>query len=410
MTHVKIENLRFIQSYNIGDWLSAKVYSDIRGNACKCGGKFTSYLELEGLPYPTCNACGKTPSRYRIRAKIIDEQFVEKNVFIRHNKSGSRLTRAADCLALIHLIEEEKRLGTFDVRKYESEKSKDAYLFSTLLVTYKAHHQNRMTRGEITPKSMEGKISACNILESHFGKTDIIAIQRPQIDFFKNSFTDRLRARDLALGELKTIMNFAVDKGLLRTVPRFDKIPKSKKREKIISAKDIKKVISAISDQCIQDMVRILSLYPVRPSELRALQWRDIKWEIGMVEFPRHFSGDILLDGRKSSLNSVSFPISEELRFFLTGLPTPLNREEFVFQKDGDFIKKRHLEYHWKIAATKVKVKHNLYELRHAKLSDIAEKSNGNIVTMMKASGHTNSKTLLERYVRSDSDLKEFFQ
>lgn len=411
MTHVKIQNLGNIKTHNNGDWLSEKIYSDVKGNACACGGKFTAYKEVEGIDFPTCAACGKTPPRLRIRAKLMDAHLETHYAFIRHNLLGERLTSVAKALGVIDRVREDKKAGTFDFRKYDSAKNREHLAFDKFSTDYLAHQSARVDAKLISPKSFEAKQSAVAHLRKYFGTFEINRINRGHVAKFKASFTQHFRARDLALGELKTMLNYAVENELIKEAPPFAKIDRSSKREEVITAAEALRVIGMIESPTVRAIVIMLAAYPVRPSEMRALQWRDLDYARNEVTFGRHFSGDVLMDGRKSSTKGVTLPITAALKDYLRSLPMPLNREEFIFTLPGQsFIKKRQLEYYWSAAAAKAKVDSTLYELRHAKLTDIAEKSNGNILTMLKASGHTNSKILLERYVRPEVDMKEYFE
>ena len=163
-------------------------------------------------------------------------------------------------------------------------------------------------------------------------------------------------------------------------------------------------------------MMEILLIYPVRPSELRAIQWSDIDVKAKRVYFRRHFSGDHLLQGRKSisegEKSELNYPLVKIFSDYLSSIPSPLNKDEFIFNHGvHGFVLEDRLSDAWRAAAKKAKVKgHKLYELRHARLTELAQLSNGNIIKMMNVSGHTNSKTLLDRYIRDESNLDEFFK
>ena len=52
--------------------------------------------------------------------------------------------------------------------------------------------------------------------------------------------------------------------------------------------------------------------------------------------------------------------------------------------------------------------KFDLYEFKHAVLSDLNKKANGNLKTLENASG-IDIKTLMDRYVYSDDNLVNYF-
>lgn len=424
MTKIKIQNLRFINTTNKGFWLMARIYSDTKG-ACPCGGTFTGKATLKKVEYPVCENCGETPSLFRIRAKIVDLNFEDKYIDIRHSQTGERLKDIFDCFSTLKQIESEIEAGIFDIRRYDSQQNKESYLFENFSDEYLSFHENRLKRGEITPSGYDNKKKYVKVLRSFFSGKDIASIRVPSIEQFKNSFTDRFRTRDLALGELKALLNFAHRMEVIGGVPKFDLVPSSRKRSEIISMDNAKRIISEVSDHQYKVMIALLAIYPIRPSELRAIQWRDIGYFEKTVKFCRHFSKDILIDGRKSvsggEKSELTYPLVKEFEEYLMSIPRPLNSKEFIFTGSrNDFVSEKCLSNAWKKALAKVNKElkekkmiplpaYQLYELRHARLSQIAEQSNGDIVKMLKVSGHTNPKTLMERYVRSSSDLTEFF-
>lgn len=416
MSRRAIKKYRLIKTGNRGQWLSAKIYSDMR-SGCQCGGKFTAVGELEGMEYPVCDSCKKPPTLFRIRAKILTENLEVKYIDIRHDRTGKRLSKTHHCLNVLERVNEELEKGAFNYRDYDSEDSRASYLFENYVVSYLNFHEKRLKRKELSPSGFANKKTSVNNLIEFFKGRDISSIRRPDIENYKNSFTDRFRARDLAISELKSILKHAMDiDEVITKIPKFDLMPASKKRKEIISLETALKVIDEIEDEQYQVMLKLLTVYPVRPGELRALQWRDIDYFAGKVSFKRHFSADVLMEGRKSidsgDKSEVSFPITKDFMDYLHSIPRPLKSDAFVFSgKENDFVSGNCLSRAWRKATDKLKLPpYQLYEMRHARLSQIAEQSNGDMVKLLRVSGHTNPKTLMDRYVRDTSDLTEYFQ
>lgn len=413
MSKVKIGNLRNIQTFNKGFWLAARIYSDIKGT-CPCGGTFSEKQKLKNLEYPVCNKCQDTPKLFRIRAKVVDMNNQDKYIDVRHAQNGERLKDIIDCLSTLKQIENEIETGTFDIRRYDSLASRESYLFKNFSKSYIKHYEFKLGRGEISPAGFRNKKKYVKVLSKFFDDFDIAAINVPLIHEFKNSFTDKFRTRDLALGELKALLNHAHKFEVVHKVPKFDLVPSSRKRAEIISLDVAEKIIESIPDPKYRLMIKLLSIYPVRPSELRAIKWSDVSFFDRTVTFQRHFSDDKVIEGRKSvskgEKSVLVYPLVPELESYLKEAVRPL-RDNFIFTgKENDFVSENCLARAWRKATKDLGLPpHQLYELRHARLSRIAEQSNGDIVKMMKVSGHTNPKTLMERYIRSDSDLKEFF-
>lgn len=411
-----VKQYRHTHSGNRGRWLSANIYSDERNGCKSCGGKFDAVKDLEGVEYPACSGCGKAPTLFRIRAKILTEDLRVKYVDIRHDRQGKRLSKVWDCLAVLERVKDEMDKGQFNYRDYDSLDGREAYLFENYADEYLKFHSKRRDRGELSPAGFRNKEKYVRVLKPHFSGRDIVTIKIKEIDAFKNSFTDRFRTRDLALSELKAILNHAEKYNDISKAPKFDLVPASKKRKEIVSLEDALRIIDKVEDPQYQVMLKLLTVYPVRPCELRALQWRDVDYFGNTIRFERHFSEDVLLDGRKSVSSGdkaeLEFPLESWFREFLLCLPRPLKKDQFIFPgKEQEFVSENCLQRAWRKARTKLKMPpYQLYEMRHARLSQIAEQSNGNIQKVMRASGHTNPKTLMERYVRDTSDLKEFFQ
>lgn len=414
-----------INHSNIGFWMGAKIYSDIKGNECPvCGGSFNgkeSFKYRVGqstkeLTYPVCNKCGLPPAAFRIRAKISDPSKKAGYVFIRHDKGGNRLTDPLDACQLIKQIDQEAIKGEFDFKEYDSKKALEFLKFPNVVATYLTEEENRMKRGELTPKGFLSKKSCSKVLIEYFKDTLASKIDELEIIGFKNSFTDKLRTRDLALGELKIILKQAKKKKLISTVPDFEPIPKARKKDSVISLEDARRVIEKVPNPHLRFMMELLTVYPVRPSELRALQWRDLDFKKGKVNFVRHFSGDKIITGRKSVLEGkkakLQFPISKKFALYINSIPSPLNKEEYVFnQGQNGYVNEDRLSDEWRAACKKVRVKgHNLYEIRHARLTELAQLSNGNINQIMAVSGHTNANTVMGTYIHDDSNMDEFFQ
>jgi integrase len=422
MSFLTFKNVPLNQN-NIGFWMGAKIYSDIKGNKCSCGGSFNGKesfryrvgQSIKELNYPVCNLCQLPPAHFRIRAKVSDPSKKAAYVFIRHDKGGNRLVDPLDACQLIKQIDIDSSKGSFDFKEYDSKKALEYLRFPNVFDLNLVEEENRMKLGELTPKSFLSKKSCGKILREYFEKDRIHEIDDVRINEFKKSFTDRTRTRDLCLGELKFVLKTAKKKKLITVVPDFDPISKARKREQVISMDDARKIVEKVVNPVFKTMIELLMIYPVRPSELRALQWRDIKWDINKVVFERHFSANTLIHGRKSiskgNKSRLKYKLCRKLKEYLSSIPQPLNKEEFVFSQGiNGFVSEDRISDEWRIARKKTRIKgHSLYELRHARLTELAQLSNGNITKMLNVSGHTNSKTLIDSYIRDDSDMDEFF-
>jgi hypothetical protein len=135
----------------IGDWLSAKIYSDSKTGCAKCKQnewKSEPIRGLKGYDAPVCSKCGSDPELYVIVATVKDENGLKKRIKLRHNQKGKRLKNYVEVTKTLQDVLEELDNETFDVRRYESLESRESYIFENIIEEYLAHHERRLKRGE----------------------------------------------------------------------------------------------------------------------------------------------------------------------------------------------------------------------------------------------------------------------
>lgn len=199
---------------------------------------------------------------------------------------------------------------------------------------------------------------------------------------------------------------------MLIFAPKFERIPKSETRNDIISLELATKTIEAINKEIYRDMYRIMTLLPLRPCELRALTWKNVDFEKDVLTINQHFSGNILLEGRKSirrekKQGTISFKLNDkrgsQVREILTKYrsQTVVSLNSFVFiGRFGNFISEDSLREAWVNARKKLGHKYAAYECRHATASDIYDKNGHDLIHLKEVGGWTNTATL-ERYLYS---------
>lgn len=408
---------RFTQTFNKGDFLSANIYSDVRGNNCSCGGKFSARETFKGYEIPCCNKCGENPTLFRISAKILDINNQPKRIEIRHDIEGERLRDAIDCLGVLKQVRREIKDGVFDVRRYDSKISKESFLFENFIEGYKKEYDNKLKRGEISPAGLRKKLSLIRIhIQPYFTGVDINNISAPMIKKFKSSFTEKLRTRDQALSELKTILNYAYEYELIQRMPRFEKIPKAKVKETVLSFEQAAEVVQSMEDQFYKDAFSILLIYPIRPGELRALQWGDIDFKQKTITIQRHISDREVLPGRKSQpLESpkgrMTFPLTPEALEIFTRWRESLVDSHFIFhgRKGFDrFMSPTTLPRIWNKTRKKLGLGYTeAYEMRHAVGTKIYKETK-DIYAASQLLGHTNINTTT-RYAQATSSGEDYY-
>jgi integrase len=400
-------------TFNIGDWLSANIYSDMK-NGCSCKHRKWSMKPLDELPEhnaPICPACGKRPELYVIVAKVVDADGLEKLVKIRRTQDGDRLTDIIDVIYTLRTVKRELKTSTFDARKYESAESRESYRFCNVVNEYLKHFEKAKARGEITPAGLDDKKSLIkNHLLKNFGDLDIAHISDIRISKFFNSYTSTLRARDKSTAELKTILYFALSAEggkKLRSMPVFPEIPASKMitPDKFISEEKQDLVISKISNPTYRAAIETLKIYGLRPCDVRTIKWGDVDFKNKILYIRSHMSSREDIPGRKSQAGIVhELPINHEFEKVISSMIRSINPKEYIFKgARGGVIGGNVLGRAWNEACKLAKVKgvKMYWGTKHSTLSRIGKKASDS--QLIKLSGHTNVKTI-RRYNQSTLD------
>jgi integrase len=410
--------------------LSAKIYSDTN-EPCFCGGRFSATKEQDGIRLPVCDKNhDHYPPFFRIRAKVIDQNDIVKYIDIRHAGPTKRITKYYECMTILEKVERELDLGVFDVTNYGSKKNRDSYLFENFTKEYLSHFEACLLRDEITPYGLTNKKKYIKVLMESFKGFDICKIDEVEIEKFKSSFTDRLRTRDLATGELRTFLKFALKRKKISRLPTFERINSATTREYVLNIIDARKYIPHIKEPQYRLMAFLLSQYAIRPSECRAIKLKECYWVTENVHIKRHFSGTKLIEGRKSiktgKNSSLEFRFTKPLIDWLKNECANLGPEDFIFQqipsaqridKGGGFkpvpngrpVGETTLSKTWSRTLADIKAPHvEMYEMRHARGTEVSELSNGNIAATRDFLGHTNSHTTEKHYLRNRNISNNF--
>lgn len=416
--------------FNIGKWVAARIYSDDRRNACKCGGKFASYIEIKRrdkkpIYLPECEKCKEPPRRYRIRTKLADRSGNSKYVFVRKTVGGQYLEDTQDVLDVFRRVEEDEQLGRFRYSDYDKKSVKEKDLFKNVVVEY---IRLQSLRSDLSPYSLESKKKYSRILVEGitdkdnanksvlgFGDVSIHDIEAFHVEDFKNSLKSHSN-QAMCLGEMKTILRWSEERYRLQRVPKFE-VPSSKKRKKIPDLEVTHdKIIPAINNEVHREAIRMLAQYALRPSEVRAIQYGQIDIVKELITIDRHFSKTTLLMGRKSvdeseATGSFTRKLTSELKAFIKSRPWPINQpNKFLFTNSvGKPLGVKDLAQTWRETLKKLKITHvEMYGLRGAKITDTIKKSGGNISKGRDMAGHTDIRTTQKHYDFNDRNVDEF--
>lgn len=420
MIEWKILNSMPIVKFCKGTIVAARVYADVKGGKCPCGGNYSKRvpdLYDKDLILPKCNKCDSFPSLFLIDVDILDENGIPDRRKIRNTKDAERLDNPTKVAYIINVIQREIMEGSFNVNHYASAKAKDSFKFKNYVKEYTAHHERRLLRGEISPKGLHDKKGLITReLLPFFENIDLFRINSALINKFRDSYTSKLRTRDLALGELKALLNQARRDGLLSVVPKFEPIPRAKKRDEIISKELAQKTVLAMPKQVYRDFYTLLLIYPIRPGELRALKWSEVNLSKGEFTICWHYSYEERIAGRKSvgkekKEGSLTFPINKEAREIFNRQRkadiVSLNDHVFLSRFGKNFSESAIWDA-WKHARDRVGHSFAPYECRHNSASELYSKLNGDLIRLKEVGGWTNTATI-ERYVTDRSDNTNLF-
>lgn len=403
-------------NFNIGSWVAAKIYSDVKDNTCReCAGKYARYVEIrrrgkESIHYPVCNSCELPPPRFRIRAKLLDERGNKKYVFIRKTISGKYLEEVETLLDVFKRVEEDEILGKFRYTDYDKKEVKNKDLFKNVVAAY---IDMQSKRKDLSPYSLDSKKKYSKKLVEHFAEMSIHDIEGYHVEDFKLTLTSHSN-QVMCLGEMKTILNWASERYKLVRVPKIV-VPANKKRKSVPDlevAED--KIIPAIENEVHREAIRMLKDYGFRPSEVRAIQYEQIDLINDRIIIDRHFSKTTLLMGRKSAAEGedtavLDRPLTPELKAFIKSRPWPLDKKQFLFTNSvGKPLGVKDLSKTWKETLAKLKLPHvQMYGLRGATITEVIEEHG--LHKAMNFAGHTDIKTTMI-YNHSKRKVDEIFK
>lgn len=407
--------------------VAARIYADVPNNLCSCGGKFTKRISHpfnKETIIPTCDRCNGHPLLYLVDVDGLDKNNKKKRFKIRNSQNNERLTNINKVTFTIDTILKEIKDGSFNVEKYESKESKKHLIFKNYVATYLKFQDLRLKDGQITPK---GHLDKCGLIKREvipfFGEMDITTITKATINLFKESFMgkDKDRTRDLALGELKTILRRACGQDLIVKVPLFDPIKRAKTRTSIISLELAIKTVALMHKQIYRDMYAIMLTYPIRPCEIRSLKWTNINFDTDEFTIDHHFSDETLIKGRKSikdgEMATMTYPMGSVARdIFLKYLEELDNKkkdnwkEQLIFINSyGNHVSGESLRDAWTNAKVKAGHSFHAYECRHAIGTDIYQRSGGDLIATSKAFGHTTTTMTAKHYLRPEIDKRKLY-
>lgn len=415
--------------------MNGRILSDC-GSVCSCGGLFKSKKDLIiKIEYPACQSCGLPPSKLRVRKSFPNRDgSIYKKDF--HSYEGKGLRSVGDCLELIGQLNQEIHGGEFKIERYNA-KAREQMSFANVAKKYLEYNEARA----LLPQAHDNYISPGGLrviktnLNSHllpyfsFKNTNqekketlyIDEIGKFEIKQFHNSYTEHFRARDKALGELKTLLYFAKNElEYIKEVPKFPEIKQAKSlRAEEIPDLDVQvKIISAIDNELYRDMWILTASIACRPSEIRALHVGDVDFFKEKITIQRHFSeggkgsDKLPIPGRKSikaneELGIITHKLDAFLMTMLFKYTANRNSDEPLFKSTNGYVSATSFRDSWNKARKKVGEKVTGYVgTKHASLSEFVTRT-GDWNKAIKFSKHKDEKSL-KRYAQDKSEDFDF--
>lgn len=330
--------------------------------ACKCGGKFVK-KEFRGANYFSCDKCDKDPAFFRVR-RYLPGPFGEKGktVEIRYDSNGKRLTSIQAAHATMEYIDGLVSNNKFDPAEFMIKEANNMLIFENFInKKYIPHYETRLKTGEYKPSSMQAKKQYLrNFLLPMLKGKNIREIKGGFIKEFNDKIEASPRMRDLVLQELKTILNYARSIDMVEFVPPFPQAKRAKLKdpEKFLTKDQQLEVLDHVDNEKYKTMLSILCYFPLRPSEIRALKWCDLDFKTGFLLIRRHVTiRSVVIDGRKSTEDLHSLPITPEFLKLIEHLPRPIQQDEYIFKGEvGEITSEHCLSRAWKKAMALTKL------------------------------------------------------
>lgn len=318
--------------------MAGVIRADGKIRRCECGGSYVRRKRRDFVnEIPVCAGCGDTPALYVIRITL--PGMPKKDV--RYTQDGERLTTASQADATLERIRKSIEDRTFDPLLYMGKGQREEYRFKNFAEFYIKVRKEDLSK-PLTP-SGEHNIRTVlkNYLNPAFGDAFVQEITSGAIKKFEVSWKSvgnakTTRQRGISLETLRTILTFAKRLEILKAVPEFPKIEKSRKATARIPL-EVQDAVLALMKDPWRAAAEVMRLTGARPSEMQALQWRDVDFQNRVLHIRRHFSRGRELAGRKS-VHDPSSPffdhrhqLTDTIAAIIRRMPRQLDPEGYVF-------------------------------------------------------------------------------
>lgn len=335
-----------------------------KGTCPKCGKKFKNIPRLGFI----CPDCKTIPKRF-----FIDLWYDKRRIRLFSDKTGQVLDSYQRAQTLLSHINYEIKNHIFDPSKYISSDIKN-FLFEKQIEDFIKEKITEETKGNISPSYISSLINYKNNYYLPFFKgKDVRDITSKDIrDFYHQLPYRKEKTIKNILDTLKHFFKNLYKYEIIEKIPLFPIIRVPQYIPSWTSTDNQLKLLEAIPD-LHKPIFTFILFQGVRPSEARALKWKDVDIANKIVIIRRTFSGSKIVErtkGRNVKPRLIHPLVFDELKKLKRGLP-----EAFVFvnPKTQRPYSKTRLEDIFRIARKKTGIDINLYAAgRHSVATNAA--------------------------------------
>lgn len=268
-----------------------------------------------------CPDCLTHPERYMIEVFYKGERIRRATTL-----DGKTLRSFADAHSLKNQAENEIDAHRFDPSKWKA-KDRIDYRFSHQIDRWYKEKEEEMKRGTLSPSYVPKLFTyIMHYYLPFFGDTDVREIFNPMIKDFAKQLPERLslKYQKNILDALRHFFRWLREDRLIQDVPVFKPIEVPEHEPNVISPETQAMILNLIPSEH-KPIFTFLFNQGCRPSEVRALKWKDIEGDTVIIR--RTWSASKLREQTKTKRIRHNLLFSETLK----ALPPRQFGEAFVF-------------------------------------------------------------------------------
>lgn len=334
-------------------------------------------------------------NRWLIRLRGGQRIFCDKNHQSFYSKEHCQHTLIRIC--------GEIEAGTFDPSFY-SKRSKSILSFAEYCKAWLGNCERRLDRGELAPSYLkELRRFIKKLFVPFFGDKSLLEIRGFHLKQFYLSLNGSPKTCSNIMGALHKIFVDALDEEMIPAIPNFPKMGRLQEPNWEWATEEQQDYILSFLDQEAYYAIFFLVCHGNRPGELRALKHKDIDLRNNTVTFQRSVSHNIVRETTKSKRRRV-VPLDPSWKDLYLQRPRTLDRESFVFTKDGEMLSETWLGKCLRKACDEAGVERiRLYDLTRHSLASQAANRGESLYLIQRQLGHTSSR-MTQRYAHLQTE------